>query len=428
MCGQVLFSSPSGYQGHALLKGQVGGRLALAFVVKGVATMRVLDSDLKEAHQFYVEYIREAGKGIIGLQEVKDINIDALFSEIPTTGNQVNSGLTMMIGVPGTAKTNFGVTLAGVTKTEFGRIQGRSDVGPGDIVGTEIWNFEKNRLEAREGPIVTANILLADEINRMPPKSQSGFLEGIQERTVTIGRTKFELPKFNYVMATANPPQFVEGTFPLTPALIDRFTFIVNVDYLPSDAEQKLVKYDFKAIDIRQLLTAERAIELRMRIAEKVVIPDKVDKYIRRLVRATRPNFENREIREHLANLRNELAELSKSGAREHGWLYMRDLRNQARKEVERLENRVSPEDSPSELVREYVQLGAGPRATICWGRAAKPRAVFVRKSDTVLPEDIHAIARNILGHRIFLLSKARRDHITVDHVVEDVLRSVPLP
>jgi MoxR-like ATPase len=390
--------------------------------------MKDLDADLREAVRFYEDYIREADKGIIGLRDVKDINIFAVFAEIPTTGNQVNSGLTMMIGVPGTAKTNFGVTLAGITKTEFGRIQGRSDIGPGDIVGNEVWNFGTNQFESRAGPIVTANILLADEINRMPAKSQSAFLEGIQEKTVTIGRTKFNLPKFNYVMATANPPQFVEGTYPLTTALLDRFTFIVNVDYLPSDAEQKLVKYDFKAIDICQILTAERAIELRRCIADKIVIPDRVDKYIRRLVRATRPNETNREVRKNLAKLHNDLAELSESGKREMGWLRMRDLRNQTQTEIKRLESHVSSEDSPSELVREYVQLGAGPRATICWGRAAKPRAVFIRKSNTVFPEDILAIARNILEHRIHLVLKARRDHITVDDVIKDVLRSVPVP
>ena len=347
----------------------------------------MLHPDLQEAVALYQALKAEADKGVVGLDAVKEKTFIAFMSEIPTTlsakkDRRVNAGLVWYRGVPGVGKTYMALVLAKTTESEFARVQGRADLTPGDIVGVEIFNPKTGEWEKRPGPVVRANILLLDEGNRISPKSQSAFLEVNQDRTVTLGDYTFELPEFYFAVMTTNPVETGEGTFPLSAANADRFTFLIDVGYLSPDEERKLVDFDIKAVDILPLVKPERIIELRSAIATRVALHPSLKKYIRRLVRATRP--------------------------------YNPDIHWYER--------------SPSPLVEEFVELGASPRATIAWGPTSRVRALFVRGDDKVLPEDIQALAKNILSHRINLKSRARKAGVTVEGVINEIVERVPIP
>ncbi|HPQ43475.1 MAG TPA: MoxR family ATPase [Syntrophales bacterium] len=347
----------------------------------------MLNPDLQEAMNLYKTLKTEADKGVIGLDSVKDATFIAFMSEIPTTLNtqknrRANAGLVWYRGVPGVGKTYMVLVLAKATESEFVRIQGRADLTPGDIVGVEIFNPKTGEWEKRPGPVVRANILLLDEGNRISPKSQSAFLEVNQDRAVTLGDYTFALPEFYFAVMTTNPVETGEGTFPLSAANADRFTFLIDVGYLSPGEERRLVDLDLKAVEILPLVKPERVIELRSAIANGIQLHESLKKYIRRLVRATRPY--NPGIQ----------------------WY----------------------ERSPSPLVEEFVELGASPRATIAWGPTSRARALFVRGDNRVLPEDIQALAKNILTHRINLKSRARKAGVTVEDVISEIVERVPIP
>jgi MoxR-like ATPase len=232
------------------------------------------------------------------------------------------------------------------------------------------------------GPLAEAEIILLDEINRIPLKSQSAFLEGLQDRTVTVGKTTFELPAFSFAIATMNPVELGQGTFPLSEAATDRFAIIVNIGYLPPEEERKLVNFDFKRIRLNQLMAKERIVELRAAINQQVFLHETLGEYIQRLVAASRPYNPDIDWRTH----------------------------------------------SPSELVERGVDLGASPRAIICWGRLAKTWALLVRRRDEVYPEDIQDLAPYILGHRIWLGPHAASHGLTTEAVIEDLVQRVPIP
>lgn len=346
-----------------------------------------MHEDLLEVVDVHNKLKGQADKAIVGLDDVKEKTEIAFWSEIPTTlavkkSRRVNAGLVWFMGVPGTGKTYFGLVFAKITNTNFVRIQGRADLTPSDIVGVEIFNPKSGDWEKRPGPIVKAEILLLDEGTRIPPKTQSAFLEANQDRTVTLGDTTIELPEFYFVIMTANPVETGEGTYPMSDANVDRFTFIINVGYLPPNEEQKLVSFDIKSVDIEPCVKWERVVELRSSISKQVSLHPKLEKYIRRLVIASRPH--NPEIKNFL--------------------------------------------HSPSELVEEFVQLGASPRAVMCWGPTSKVRALLAGLRDKVYPEDVQALAENVLGHRINLKQNARNHGIGVNDVIADIIQKVPVP
>ena len=260
-----------------------------------------------------------------------------LLSEIPTTydkdqNRQVNAGNLLLRGVPGVGKTFFGVILAAISNAKFARIQGRADLQPTEIVGFQMINPATGEFITEFGPLASAEVILLDEINRIPLKSQSAFLEGLQDRTVTVGKATYELPAFSFAIATMNPVELGQGTFPLSEAAADRFAIIVNMPYLAPAEEERLVSFDFKQVHLKPLMSKERIIELRGVITREVFLHESLAKYIRRLVGATRPyNAET-------------------------DWL----------------------QRSPSELVEKCVDLGASPRATICWGRLVKVWALLL--------------------------------------------------
>src|SRR6187455_3821666 len=228
--------------------------------------------ELQEAIDFHEAIVSEAGKALVGYETAKTLAIVVLLSEIPTTYDkneqrQVNAGNLLLRGVPGVGKTFFGVIIAAISNAKFARIQGRADLQPTEIVGFQMINPATGEFITEFGPLASAEVILLDEINRIPLKSQSAFLEGLQDRTVTVGKTTYELPAFNFAIATMNPIELGQGTFPLSEAATDRFAVMVNIGYLPPAEEQKLVNFDFKQVKLNALMTKERIVELRSAIS-----------------------------------------------------------------------------------------------------------------------------------------------------------------
>src|ERR1043165_2527382 len=219
--------------------------------------------DLEEAIAFHESIIAEGGKALIGYETPKALANVVLLSEIPTTYDkkeerQVNAGNLLLRGVPGVGKTFFGVILAAISDAKFARIQGRADLQPTEGVGFQMINPSTGELVTEFGPLASAEVILLDEINRIPLKSQSAFLEGLQDRSVTVGKTTYDLPAFNFAIATMNPVEPGQGTFPLSEAATDRFALMVNIAHLPPEEEQKLVSFDFKQVKLNGLMSKER--------------------------------------------------------------------------------------------------------------------------------------------------------------------------
>ena len=343
--------------------------------------------DLKDAIQFHHAILAEGGKALVGYETAKALANIVLLSEIPTTydkkeNRQVNAGNMLIRGVPGVGKTFFGVILAAISDAKFARIQGRADLQPTEVVGFQMINPATGQLVTEFGPMASAEVILLDEINRIPLKSQSAFLEGLQDRTITVGKTTYDLPAFSFAIATMNPVELGQGTFPLSEAATDRFAAMVQIGYLPKDEEEKLVDFAFKKMTLRPILSKERIIHLRAQVSEHVFLHKSLGRYVQRLVGATRPRDTDTD------------------------WL----------------------ERSPSDLVERGVDLGASPRAIICWSRLAKAWALLVGGRDEVYPEDIQALAPYVLGHRIWLGPHAAAHGLTTEAVIDDVVAEVPIP
>ena len=346
-----------------------------------------MDADLRDAVDFHTAIAAEGSKALVGYEREKALANMVLMAEIPTTYDrdqrrQVNAGNLLLRGVPGVGKTFFGVILAAISGAKFARLQGRADLQPTEVVGFEMVNPVTGALTTEFGPLASAEVILLDEINRIPLKSQSAFLEGLQDRAVTVGKRTYQLPAFSFAIATMNPVELGQGTFPLSEAATDRFAIMVTIGYLPPDEERKLVDFDFKQVRLDGLIRKERIIELRSAITERVFLHDALGRYIQRLVAASRPYDADTE------------------------WFTR----------------------SPSELVERFVDLGASPRATICWGRLVKVWALLAGGRAEVLPEDVQQLARYILSHRVWLAPHAANHGVRVETVIDDIVESVPIP
>src|SRR5512134_2556656 len=222
--------------------------------------------ELQEAIDLHDRIVAEAGNALVGYETEKALANIVLLSEIPTTYDkdqkrQVNAGNLLLKGVPGVGKTFFGVILAAISDATFARLQGRADLQPTEIVGFQMINPATGALVTEFGPLASAEVILLDEINRIPLKSQSAFLEALQDRTITVGKSTYDLPSFSFAIATMNPVELGQGTFPLSEAATDRFAIMVNIGYLPPEEERKLVNFDFKRIKLDQLMPKERIIQ-----------------------------------------------------------------------------------------------------------------------------------------------------------------------
>ncbi|HEY9071392.1 MAG TPA: MoxR family ATPase [Candidatus Ozemobacteraceae bacterium] len=321
-------------------------------------------SDIRKARE---QVLREIGKVFIGQNKVVEEVLYALFAR----------GHVLLIGVPGLGKTLLVNTLAKLLDLNFRRIQFTPDLMPTDIIGTDILEEDQTTRERRfrfvEGPLFT-QILLADEINRTPPKTQAALLQAMQERVVTSGGKTYPLEAPFFVLATQNPIE-QEGTYPLPEAQLDRFMFNVRIEYPPMDEEVAMVKATTGGTEpeLRPVLSRTRILELQ-EMVRRVPVSDRVVKYAVSIAEATRPK-------------------------KEGGLAFVND----------------------------FVTWGAGPRASQYLVLAGKARAVLQGRS-YVATEDIRALAYAVLRHRVLLNFNAEAEGISTDTIIERILAAVPEP
>ena len=327
---------------------------------------RSLGDVLQEFSQHRRLMQEELQKVIIGQADV----IEQIFAAIFTRGH------CLLVGVPGLAKTLMVSTLAKILDIQFKRIQFTPDLMPSDITGTNVLEEdEAGRRDFRfvEGPIFT-NILLADEINRTPPKTQAALLQAMQEREVTVGQKTYSLPEPFFTIATQNPIE-QEGTYPLPEAQLDRFMFNIKVDY-PSAAEEERILASTtrgQQIEVRKVLSGKAILNLQALVA-KVAVSEYIVQYVARLVRATRPK-----------------------------------------------------DASAPKFVQELVDWGAGPRAGQFLIQGGKALAAMDGRFSVAL-EDVQKIAVPVLRHRISTNFQAQAEGMTTEDLIARLIRETPPP
>jgi MoxR-like ATPase len=305
----------------------------------------------------------------------------------------IAGGHVLLEGVPGLAKTLAAKTFAEIAGLAFGRIQFTPDLLPADITGSLVFEQASGRFIPRRGPVF-ANIVLADEVNRAPAKVQSALLEAMEERQVTIGDASLPLPEPFFVLATQNPIEH-EGTYPLPEAQLDRFLIKVLATY-PSAAEEELIvrRIGGEAPVAVEKALGTREIALLRSSALAVRVDEALAAYAVRIVRATRPEREAPRPGREAAAPRAEAAQLSHDAVRD---------------------------------VARWVEYGASPRAAIHLFRCARVSALLDGRS-YVLPEDVKAMAPEVLRHRVVLSYEAEAEGIGADAVIARVLGALSLP
>jgi MoxR-like ATPase len=307
----------------------------------------------------------ELRKNIVGMEEVIDEMLIAIFAQ----------GHCLLVGVPGLAKTLLVSTLAETLSLSYKRIQFTPDLMPSDITGTEVLQEDPEThtrsFKFLEGPVFT-NLLLADEINRTPPKTQAALLEAMQEKTVSSGGKNYKLDKPFFVLATQNPIE-QEGTYPLPEAQLDRFLFNIVVKYPTRSEELDIMKSVTAATrpTINEVLDGAAIVKFQ-ELVKRIPVADHVFEYAASLVRATRPD----------------------------------------------------EADAP-EFVKKFMAWGAGPRASLNLISAGKSRAALNGRTHVAI-EDIQALAMPILRHRIIANFAARSEGITSDKLVDMLLKEIP--
>ena len=327
---------------------------------------RSLGDILQEFSQHRQLMQEELQKVIVGQSDV----IEQIFAAIFTRGH------CLLVGVPGLAKTLMVSTLSRILDIGFKRIQFTPDLMPSDITGTNVLEEDdRGRREFRfvEGPIFT-NILLADEINRTPPKTQAALLQAMQEREVTVGQTTYTLPNPFFTIATQNPIE-QEGTYPLPEAQLDRFMFNIKVDYPTADEEEQILTATTRSDkpEVRKVLSGRAIINLQ-KLVDSVAVSPYIVQYASRLVRATRPKG-----------------------------------------------------DSAPDFVRELVDWGAGPRAGQFLIQGGKALAAMEGRFSVAI-EDVRKVAIPVLRHRISTNFQAQAEGLTTEDVIQRLLRELPTP
>jgi MoxR-like ATPase len=285
----------------------------------------------------------------------------------------LSNGHILLEGVPGLAKTLAIKSLANTIDLKFSRIQFTPDLLPADLLGTMIYSQKNEDFTVRKGPVF-ANFVLADEINRSPAKVQSALLEAMQERQVTIGDTTYKLPEPFLVMATQNPIE-QEGTYPLPEAQVDRFMLKVIIGY-PQKQEEKLIlrqNISQETFATRNILKPNDILKAR-EVVKQVYLDEKIENYITDIVFASR-----------------------------------------------------YPSDYNLKKFQNLIRYGASPRASIYLAMASKAFA-FIKRRGYVIPEDVRAVAHDVLRHRIGLTYEAEAENITTEDIVNEILNSVVVP
>ena len=282
----------------------------------------------------------------------------------------LSDGHVLLEGVPGLAKTLAIKTLASLIDAQYSRIQFTPDLLPADVIGTMVYSQKDETFQVKKGPVF-ANFVLADEINRAPAKVQSALLEAMQERQVTIGNETFGLPKPFLVLATQNPIE-QEGTYPLPEAQVDRFMLKVVIDYPKLEEEKLIIRQNINGdkFEVKPILKADEIIEAR-KVVRQVYLDEKIEKYIVDIVFATR-----------------------------------------------------YPEKYDLKELKDMIGFGGSPRASINLALAARSYA-FIKRRGYVIPEDVRAVAHDVLRHRIGLTYEAEASNMTSDEIVSKILNKV---
>ena len=285
----------------------------------------------------------------------------------------LSDGHVLLEGVPGLAKTLAIKTLASLIDAQYSRIQFTPDLLPADIIGTMVYSQKDEAFQVKKGPVF-ANFVLADEINRAPAKVQSALLEAMQERQVTIGKETFRLPEPFLVLATQNPIE-QEGTYPLPEAQVDRFMLKVVIDYPKLEEEKLIIRQNINGerLNVKPILKADEIIEAR-KVVRQVYLDEKIEKYIVDIVFATR-----------------------------------------------------YPEKYDLKELKDMIGFGGSPRASINLALAARSYA-FIKRRGYVIPEDVRAVAHDVLRHRIGLTYEAEASNMTSDEIVSKILNKVEVP
>ncbi len=281
------------------------------------------------------------------------------------------NGHILLEGVPGLAKTTLVKITSQAIGLDFKRIQFTPDLLPADLIGTLIYNPKIQEFQTKKGPIFT-NLILADEINRAPAKVQSALLEAMQENQVTIGDTSHILDKPFLVLATQNPIE-QEGTYHLPEAQVDRFLFKLLISYPNFEEEKEIINTVFNPKKIISVLEKD-SISSAQKLVNKIYLDEKVIEYLINIVFATR-----------------------------------------------------NPEKYNLDDIKNFIEYGASPRATLALTHAAKAHA-FLKKRHFVIPDDIKAIAPDVLRHRILLTYEAEAENIKTDQIIQKILREIPAP
>ena len=285
----------------------------------------------------------------------------------------LSDGHVLLEGVPGLAKTLAIKTLASLIDVQYSRIQFTPDLLPADVIGTMVYSQKDETFQVKRGPVF-ANFVLADEINRAPAKVQSALLEAMQERQVTIGKETFKLPEPFLVLATQNPIE-QEGTYPLPEAQVDRFMLKVVIDYPKQEEEKLIIRQNINGdkLNVKPILKADEIIEAR-KVVRQVYLDEKIEKYIVDIVFATR-----------------------------------------------------YPEKYDLKELKDMIGFGGSPRASINLALAARSYA-FIKRRGYVIPEDVRAVAHDVLRHRIGLTYEAEASNMTSDEIVSKILNKVEVP
>ncbi|MBI4482836.1 MAG: MoxR family ATPase [Acidobacteria bacterium] len=340
------------------------------------ASSKALPVEYESAYHVIDQIRNEVNKVIVGQERMIERLLMGLFASIPYSfrhdrTKRSGCGHLLLEGVPGVAKTLAITTLSEAIQATFHRVQLTPDLLPADIVGTRIYDASAAIFKVEKGPIFT-HILLADEINRATPKTQSALLEAMQERQVTIGEETFRLEDPFWVLATQNPVE-QEGVYMLPEAQLDRFAMLVKVGYPTHEDEVKILSIPIELVEVKQVLHPRDVVRIRGLIAQTYVDP-KIKEYTVRIGRATR-----------------------------------------------------HPEEHGLEALKPLITLGASPRSFQHLLALARCHA-FLRGRYHVLPEDVKEIAHDALRHRVLLSIQAESEGVSVDEIISRILKNVSIP
>ena len=333
-------------------------------MLKSADDIRQLNDRISQAGQFTDKLRSEVGHVIIGQSHMLDRLLIGLLS----------NGHILLEGVPGLAKTLTIKSLSTAIQAKFSRIQFTPDLLPADVLGTLIYNQQKNEFVVRKGPIF-ANFILADEINRAPAKVQSALLEAMQERQVTIGDTTYKLDSPFLVLATQNPLE-QEGTYALPEAQADRFLMKVVVNYPTMAEEQLILRSNVQGVvsePVKPVVSIQEVTNARD-LTRQIYMDEKIEQYILDIVFATR-----------------------------------------------------DPSKYELQKLKPLISYGGSPRASINLALAAKAQA-FLNKRGFVIPEDVRSIAKDVLRHRVGLTYEAEAENVSVEEIVEEIIRQINVP